>query len=82
MEDILIFNIPSIVLFAVCVIALVLDIIFKKFYIKIIFGASTSAFVIVSIFMGASFQEILIAVLILLIAALFSFYPPKGKESV
>ena len=82
MEEILIFNVPSIILFATCVVALVLDIIFKKFYIKIIFAVSMTAFIIVSLLLGASFQEVLIATLILLVAALFSFYPPKGKESV
>ena len=80
--DYLIFNIPSIILFALCLVVLILDIIFKKFYLKIIFGLIATAFIIISILLGASFQEVLIAILILLVTTLFSFYPPKRKENV
>ena len=82
MGEYLIFNIPSIILFALCVIVLVLDIIFKRVFLKIIFGFIATAFITASLLLGASFQEVLIAALILLIAALFSYYPPKRKESV
>ena len=82
MGEYLIFNIPSIILFALCVIVLVLDIIFKRVFLKIIFGFIATAFIIASILLGASFQEVLIAILILLVTALFSFYPPKRKENV
>ena len=82
MGEYLIFNIPSIILFALCVIVLVLDIIFKRVFLKIIFGFIATAFIIASILLGASFQEALIAILILLATALFSFYPPKRKENV
>ena len=78
----LIFNIPSIILFVLCLVVLILDIIFKKFYLKIIFGLIATAFIIISILLGASFQEVLIAILILLVTTLFSFYPPKRKENV
>ena len=80
MGEYLIFNVTSIVLFAVAIAVLVLDIIFKKIFLKIIFGLVTTGFVIASLLLGASFQEIIIAVLILIVIALFSYYPIRKKE--
>ena len=82
MGDYLIFNVYSIILFALALVALVLDIIFKKVYLKIIFGVLTTGFVIASLLLGASFQEVLIAVLVLIVIALFSFYPVRKEEKV
>ena len=80
MGEYLIFNVTSIVLFAVAIAVLVLDIIFKKIFLKIIFGLVATGFVIASLLLGASFQEIIIAVLILIVIALFSYYPIRKKE--
>lgn len=82
MGEYLIFNVYSIVLFAAVLLMLVLDIIFKKIYLKITFGVLTTGFIIASLLLGASFQEILIAILILVVIALFSFYPRKKEEKV
>lgn len=82
MGEYLIFNVTSIVLFSLSLIVLALDIIFKKFYLKIVFGVIVSAFVIASLLLQATYQEILIAVLILAVIALFSFYPPKKEEKL
>ena len=82
MGDYLIFNVASIVLFAVALALLILDIVLKKAFLKIIFGGVVTAFVIVSILLGASFQEILIAILLLAVIALFSYYPIRRKEKV
>ena len=82
MGEYLIFNVYSIVLFAAALLMLVLDIIFKKIYLKITFGVLTTGFIIASLLLGASFQEILIAILILVVIALFSFYPRKKEEKV
>lgn len=82
MADYLIFNITSIILFAVCLISLVLDIFFKKWFLKILEGLLITSFVIASILLGATYQELLIAILILLIIALFVYYPRKKDEIV
>lgn len=82
MSEYLIFNVFSIVLFALAIIVLVLDIIFKKAFLKIILGALVTGFVIVSILLGASYQEVLIAILILAVIALFTYYPRKKEEKV
>ena len=82
MGEYLIFNVFSIVLFALAIIMLVLDIIFKKAFLKIILGVLVTAFVIVSILLGASYQEVLIAILILAVIALFTYYPRKKEEKV
>lgn len=82
MGEFLIFNIYSIVLFALALVVLVLDIIFKKAFLKIIFGVLTIGFVIVSLLLSASYQEILIAILILVVMALFAYYPMKKEEKV
>lgn len=82
MGEYLIFNVISIILFALSLLVLVLDIVFKKFYIKIVFGVLVTGFVIASLLLGASYQEVLIAVLILAVIALFSFYPRKKEEKV
>ena len=82
MGEYLIFNVFSIVLFALAIIVLVLDIIFKKAFLKIILGVLVTAFVIVSILLGASYQEVLIAILVLAVIALFTYYPRKKEEKV
>ena len=80
MGEYLIFNVTSIVLFSLALVALILDIIFKKAFLKIIFALVATGFIIASLLLGASFQEILIAVLILIVIALFSYYPKRKKE--
>ena len=82
MGEYLIFNVFSIVLFALAIIVLVLDIIFKKAFLKIILGVLVTGFVIVSILLGASYQEVLIAILVLAVIALFTYYPRKKEEKV
>ena len=82
MGEYLIFNVFSIVLFALALIVLVLDIVLQKAFLKIIFGVLVAGFVIVSILLGASYQEILIAILVLTIVALFTYYPRKKEEKV
>ena len=72
MGEYLIFNVTSIVLFSLALVVLILDIIFKKAFLKIIFALVATGFIITSLLLGASFQEILIAVLILIIIALFT----------
>jgi len=80
MGEYLIFNVTSIVLFSLALVVLILDIIFKKAFLKIIFALVATGFIIASLLLGASFQEILIAVLILIVIALFSYYPKRKKE--
>lgn len=80
MGEYLIFNVTSIVLFSLALVVLILDIIFKKAFLKIIFALFATGFIIASLLLGASFQEILIAVLILIVIALFSYYPKRKKE--
>ena len=80
MGEYLIFNVTSIVLFSLALMVLILDIIFKKAFLKIIFALVATGFIIASLLLGASFQEILIAVLILIVIALFSYYPKRKKE--
>ena len=80
MGEYLIFNVTSIVLFSLALVVLILDIIFKKAFLKIIFALVATGFIIVSLLLGASFQEIIIAVLILIVIALFSYYPKRKKE--
>lgn len=80
MGEYLIFNMTSIVLFSLALVVLILDIIFKKAFLKIIFALFATGFIIASLLLGASFQEILIAVLILIVIALFSYYPKRKKE--
>ena len=82
MGSYLIFNVYSIVLFVLALVVLVLDAIFKKIPFKIAFGLLATGFVVVSILIGASYQEILIAVLVLVIVALFTYYPRKKEEKV
>lgn len=82
MGEYLIFNVFSIVSFALAIIVLVLDSIFKKAFLKIILGVLVTGFVIVSILLGASYQEVLIAILILAVIALFTYYPRKKEEKV
>ena len=82
MGEYLIFNVFSIVLFALAIIVLILDIIFKKAFLKIILGVLVTGFVIVSILLGASYQEVLIAILVLAVIALFTYYPRKKEEKV
>ena len=82
MGEYLIFNVFSIVLFSLAIIVLVLDIIFKKAFLKIILGVLVTGFVIVSILLGASYQEVLIAILVLAVIALFTYYPRKKEEKV
>ena len=82
MGEYLIFNVFSIVLFALAIIVLVLDIIFKKAFLKIILGVLVTGCVIVSILLGASYQEVLIAILVLAVIALFTYYPRKKEEKV
>ena len=82
MGSYLIFNVYSIILFALALVVLVLDIIFKKAFLKIIFGVLTIGFVIASLLLSASYQEILIAILILVVMALFAYYPRKKEEKV
>ena len=82
MGSYLIFNVYSIVLFALALVVLVLDIIFKKTFLKIIFGVLTIGFVVASLLLSASYQEILIAILILVVVALFAYYPRKKEEKV
>ena len=73
MGSYLIFNVYSIILFALALVVLVLDAIFKKIPFKIAFGLLTTGFVVASI---------LIAVLVLVIVALFTCYPRKKEEKV
>lgn len=80
MGEYLIFNVTSIVLFSLALVVLISDIIFKKAFLKIIFALVATGFIIASLLLGASFQEILIAVLILIVIALFSYYPKRKKE--
>ena len=80
MGEYLIFNVTSIVLFSLALVVLILDIIFKKTFLKIIFALVATGFIIASLLLGASFQEILIAVLILIVIALFSYYSKRKKE--
>ena len=80
MGEYLIFDVTSIVLFSLALVVLILDIIFKKAFLKIIFALVTTGFIIASLLLGASFQEIIIAVLILIVIALFSYYPKRKKE--
>ena len=82
MGSYLIFNVYSIILFALALVVLVLDVIFKKAFLKIIFGVLTIGFVIASLLLSASYQEILIAILILVVMALFAYYPRKKEEKV
>lgn len=80
MGEYLIFNVTSIVLFSLALVVLILDIIFKKAFLKIIFALVATGFILASLLLGASFQEIIIAVLILIVIALFSYYPKRKKE--
>ena len=82
MGEYLIFNVYSIVLFALALVVLILDVIFKKAFLKIIFGVLVTGFIIASILLGASYQEILIAILVLAVVALFTYYPRKKEEKV
>ena len=82
MGEYLIFNVYSIILFALILVVLILDIIFKKAFLKIIFGVLVTGFVVASILLGASYQEILIAILVLAVIALFTYYPRKKEEKV
>lgn len=82
MGEYLIFNVYSIVLFALAFVVLILDVIFKKAFLKIIFGVLVTGFIIASFLLGASYQEILIAILVLAVVALFTYYPRKKEEKV
>lgn len=82
MSEYLIFNVYSIVLFTLALVVLILDVIFKKAFLKIIFGVLVTGFIIASILLGASYQEILIAILVLAVVALFTYYPRKKEEKV
>lgn len=82
MGEYLIFNVTSIVLFVLAIAVLVLDVIFKKIFLKIMFALLATGFIVASLLLGASYQEILIGILILLVIALFCFYPSRRKEKV
>lgn len=70
-------------LFASGFLFFLLDIFLKdfkfKFIFKILFAVLFVSGVTLSILFGASYQEIIIVVLVFLAMALFSFYPPKFK---
>ena len=72
----------SIILFSLTLVVLVLDFIFKKAFLKIIFGTLVVAYIVFSIIYGASYQEILITILVLLVISLFVFYRKEKKNEL
>lgn len=78
--EIVLLNPISIVLLSLTLVVLVLDFIFKKAFLKIIFGTLVVAYIVFSIIYGASYQEILITILVLLVISLFVFYRKEKKK--
>lgn len=79
---IVLLNPISIVLLSLTLVVLVLDFIFKKAFLKIIFGTLIVAYIVFSIIYGASYQEILITILALLVISLFVFYRKEKKNEL
>jgi len=80
--EIVLLNPISIILFSLTLVVLVLDFIFKKAFLKIIFGTLVVAYIVFSIIYGASYQEILITILVLLVISLFVFYRKEKKNEL
>ena len=82
MKSIILTNPLLISLFAVALVLLVLDIIFKKVQWAFKLGASllTVGAVIASLLFGATYQEIIIAIMTLTIVLLFGMYTKKKGE--
>ena len=80
--EIVLLNPISIVLLSLTLVVLVLDFIFKKAFLKIIFGTLMVAYIVFSIIYGASYQEILITILVLLVISLFVFYRKEKKNEL
>lgn len=80
--EIVLLNPISIVLLSLTLVVLVLDFIFKKAFLKIIFGTLVVAYIVFSIIYGASYQEILITILVLLVISLFVFYRKEKKNEL
>lgn len=80
--EIVLLNPISIVLLSLTLVVLVLDFIFKKAFLKIIFGTLMVAYIVFSIIYGASYQEILITILVLLVISLFVFYRKEMKNEL
>jgi len=82
-NDIIFFSNPYIVaLFVLALIFLILDITIKKTrpLFKILFAVSFTTAIILSLFYGIPYQEIIIVVMVFVVIALFYFYPPKKED--
>lgn len=83
MEKIVFFTQPLlIILFTIALILALLDFFIKKFsfVFKISFGLVVVALTIFAILFGAGYQETIIAILVLLVFELFTFYGFKKEE--
>lgn len=82
MKSVILTNPLLISLFAVALVFLILDIIFKKVQWAFKVGAAllTVGGVITSLLFGATYQEVLIAVMTLVIVLLFGMYTKKKGE--
>ena len=82
MKSVILTNPLLISLFAVALVFLILDIIFKKVQWAFKVGAAllTVGGVITSLLFGATYQEVLIAVMTLAIVLLFGMYTKKKGE--
>lgn len=82
MKSVILTNPLLISLFAVALVLLILDIIFKKVQWAFKVGAAllTVGGVITSLLFGATYQEVLIAVMTLVIVLLFGMYTKKKGE--
>ena len=82
MKSVILTNPLLISLFAVALVLLILDIIFKKVQWAFKVGAAllTVGGVITSLLFGATYQEVLIAVMTLVIVLLFGVYTKKKGE--
>ena len=82
MKSVILTNPLLISLFAVALVLLILDIIFKKVQWAFKVGAAllTVGGVITSLLFGATYQEVLIAVMTLVIVLFFGMYTKKKGE--
>lgn len=82
MKSVILTNPLLISLFAVALVFLILDIIFKKVQWAFKVGAAllTVGGVVTSLLFGATYQEVLIAVMTLVIVLLFGMYTKKKGE--
>lgn len=81
-SELALLNPISIVLFSLILVVLIMDLIFKKAFLKIIYGALATAYIVFSLIYGASYQEILITILVLLVISLFVFYRKEKKNEL